>query len=210
MSGQLALKPLPAAASTADSDTDPSFQEIGVAPGAAPWVSGRVGIAGSNEAGLSYLGRALRVDVRHAFTFGKAALSVGLGASAVMARRPGESHDVRGVFGGGGDLPVLIGLRSASDLYALWFGPRAGFEVLSGRLQLGPEAAPSIYDVSARHFYGSLVAGLRVGFRHVHAAIELDAGYHDVNGTFTTSGVVTAARIKQITLTPAGALLVSF
>ena len=209
LSGQLALKPVAAEAKTGGPNVG-SFQNLGVAPGLAPWVSGRMGLASSNEAGLTYDGRSIRLDARHAFSFGKLTLSTGLGASAIMAQAPGEGADHSGVFGGGADLPVLLGVKSTSDIYSLWFGPRAGFEILGGRLQLGDSA---IYDVSARHFYGGLVAGLRVGFRHVHAVIELDANYHRVDGSFKTSGSTGAGSstdVQQVSLTPAGALEISF
>jgi hypothetical protein len=223
LSGQIALKPLPPATLPAgqEAQNDATLQDLGVAPGVAPWISGRMGLAGSNEVGLTYAGRSVRLDGRHAFSLGKPTLSVGLGASAVMARRPGEGFDTSGVFGGGADVPVLLGLRSTSDIYSLWFGPRAGFEIVSGRLQLGPtgpEAAATQLEVSGRHFYGMLVAGIRVGFRHVHVAIELDAAYHRIDGTFTAvkpasgSGApaTTSTNVQQVTLTPAGALEVSF
>lgn len=211
VSGQLTLRPLPAQ-TQAGAQNVGSLQDLAVTPGVAPWVSGRMGLIGGNEAGLTYAGRELRVDARHAFSLGKATLSTGLGVSAVMARRPGDGSDASGVYGAGADVPLLIGVKSSSDIYALWFGPRAGFEIVGGRLQLGQDAS-SVYDVSARHFYGALVAGLRVGFRHVHAAIELDAGYHRVDGSFKTAGTAgggTPTSVQQISLTPAGALEISF
>ena len=216
VSGQLALRTLPSTAQAGDKNAG-SLQDLGIAPGVAPWASGRMGLTGSNEVGLTYAGREIRLDGRHAFAVGngRATLSTGLGVAAVMARRPGGGkNDASGIFGGGADIPLLIGLKSASDIYALWFGPRAGFEIVSGRLQLGQEAT-SILDVSARHFYGGLVAGMRVGFRHVHAAIELDAGYHRVDGSFKPSaspgpGSATSTSGQQLTLTPAGALDISF
>jgi hypothetical protein len=210
VSGQLALKSLPPE-NTPASQNDGPLQELGVAPGVAPWVSGRLGFTGENEAGITYLGRALRLDVRHAFVFGKAALSLGLGASALMARRPGDGSDVSGVFGGGADVPLLVGWHSAGDIYSFWFGPRGGFEIMGGRLQLGQDTSAQVFDVSARHFYGMLVGGMRVGFRHVHVAIELDAAYHRVDGTFRAMGASDASTsVQQITLTPAGALEISF
>ena len=57
-------------------------------------------------------------------------LSLGLGASAVSALRPGEGAEGAQVFGGGLDVPLLFGFRSASDLYAFWLGPRVGLELL--------------------------------------------------------------------------------
>ena len=217
VSGQLALRPLPAPSQASDKHAG-SLQDLGVAPGVAPWVSARLGFTGANELGLTYAGRSIRVDGRHAFSLGRATLSTGLGLSAVIARRPGDGNDASGVFGGGADVPLLIGVKSASDIYALWFGPRAGFEIAGGRLQLG-QGAGSIFDVSARHFYGGLLAGIRVGFRHVHAAIELDASYHRVDGSFKTSGAAgpapapgagTSSSVQQLSLTPAGALEISF
>jgi hypothetical protein len=217
LSGQVALKPI--AQGPAVSPTqDVSLQELGVAPGVAPWAGGRMGVQGDNDFGITYAGRTLRLDGRHSFGIGKrGAISLGLGASAIMARRPSDGGAVSGVYGAGADVPLLVGWRSASDIYSLWLGPRGGFEILGGNLHFGETTAAAspetlaVYDVHARHFYGMLVAGLRVGFRHVHVAIELDAAYHHVTGTFQLQGgPKTSTSVQQISLTPAGALQVSF
>jgi hypothetical protein len=212
LSGQLALQKLPAPKSP--NDTEGALQQLAVGPGVAPWAAGRMGLPYDNEAGLTYAGRTIRLDGRHAFSIGKnAALSLGLGGSVVLAKRPGEGADASGVYGGGADVPLLIGIRSSSDLYSIWFGPRGGFEVVSGRLQLGDVMSPSLFDASGKHFYGGLVAGLRVGFRHVHLAIELDAAYHHADGTFRPSSskaAVPSTSVQQISLTPAGALEITF
>jgi hypothetical protein len=223
LSGQLALEPLhPSSASTSQQG---SLQDLAVGPGVAPWAAGRVGLIGSNEAGLTYAGRDVRADVRHAFTIGRlAALSVGLGASVVMAQRPSDATNTA-VYGGGLDIPVLIGVRNSSDNYAFWFGPRGGFEILRGDVPLDP----NIFDVQVTHFYAGLTAGMRVGFRHVHLALELNASYHSANGAFTTvcstggpplsttpcSPVVpspppTSTSVQQLSLTPAGAIEITF
>lgn len=224
LSGQVALQALqtspPGTGPTAgpSAQNQSSLQNLTVAPGVAPWAAGRIGFAYSNEAGLTYSGRTLRLDGRHAFELNKAvALSVGLGASALMAERPGGDQ-ASGVFGGGADLPVLIGIRSTGGLYSFWFGPRGGFEFLSGRVQLvDTTAMPVLYDVSGKHFYAGLTAGARVGFRHVHLALELNAAYHGADGTFRSSptgitpqGSPASANVKQLSLTPAGALEVTF
>jgi hypothetical protein len=219
LSGQLALLPLSTAAGAAQNQA--SLQNLAVDPGVAPWAAGRIGFEGSNEGGLTYSGRTLRLDGRHAFLFGsdnRAAISVGLGVSALMAERPGGSDQASGVFGGGADLPVLIGIRSTGDLYAFWFGPRAGFEILSGRTQLTDSSGTAtLYDVSGKHFYAGLTAGAWVGFRHVHLALELNAAYHYADGSFETSpvgttpaGSPTSSSVQQIALTPAGAVVVNF
>jgi hypothetical protein len=187
------------------------INELTVAAGIAPWVGARVGIAGSNEAGLTYTGRAIRVDGRHAFSLGVPSLSVGLGAAALIAQRPGEGRDASSVYGAAFDVPVLLGFRSRGDLYALWFGPRAGFELLRGKLARSVEVEPGVFDlefvdVSAQHLEIGFVLGVRGGFRHVHVAIEAGAAYHRANADLGGS----ALALEQATLTPGGALLITF
>lgn len=181
------------------------LDELTVAPALAPWIGARVGLPHENEAGLGYTGRALRLDGRHAFTFGDLTLSLGLGASAVAPLRPGEGSEGSRVYGGGLDLPVLLGVRSANDLYAFWIGPRAGVELLSGRVP-SPDGSPTLADLRGSHVHAGLVVGVRVGFRHVHAALELSAAYHHAAGTL--GGVELG--LDQVSLTPGGALLLSF
>jgi hypothetical protein len=204
VSGQLAVLSAPATGSA-----DAQIQDVNVAPAVSPWMSGRVGIAGDNEAGLTFTGRNLRVDARHAFSFGAPTLSVGLGASALVARPPGRGDDGSAVYGGGLDLPVLLGVRSRSDLYALWIGPRVGIELLRGRLKNPAEgAAPedALVDLEGQHLFVGGLAGLRAGFRHVHVAIEASVAYHRAWGTFAKASFA----LDQLTVTPGGALIVSF
>jgi hypothetical protein len=201
LSGQIALRSFPALKGVA---TPVKLQQLTAAPGVAPWVSARIGIQGENEAGLTYTGRSLRLDGRHAFSLGAPTLSVGLGASALSAQRPGEGADGSSVFGGGFDVPILFGARSASDLYSIWVGPRAGMEFLSGRVAI--DGMSPLSNVTARHIFAGVLAGLKVGFRHVHAAIELDFTYHRADGVFAGAKV----GLSQLALTPGGALLLSF
>lgn len=198
----MALRPR-GAASPAD------LEELTVAPGVAPWVSGRVGIADDNEAGISYTGRLLRIDARHAFNNdGGPTLSLGLGASAVIAQRPGRTNEGSSVYGGALDVPILIGVHTRSDLYALWIGPRASIELLSGRLNLNgdPSMPADFVDAKARHWTFGGVAGFRLGFRHVHVAIEIDGGYHRADGTIGDATLV----VNQFAIVPSGALLFTF
>jgi hypothetical protein len=212
MSGQVLVLPsdLPnGTASAADPSKPATLETMAFAPGLAPWVAGRIGIKGSNEAGLTYAGRAIRLDGRHAFPLGeKTALSVGLGGSGIIASQPGGEPDNRSVYGGGLDIPVLIGYTSTADLYSFWAGPRGGFEILSGGLLNAPNpGAPVVEEeVGARHVYVGFVAGLRVGFRHVHVALELDGAYHFADGEIGALSMT----IDQFTLTPSGALIISF
>ncbi|XXX75755.1 hypothetical protein WMF30_49705 [Sorangium sp. So ce134] len=199
-------------AAASDRAAQRKLSEIAVSPGVAPWASARVGIEGGNEAGLTYTGRALRLDGRHAFPLGDAALSLGLGASALFAGAPGPSAEPtaeRGdVYGAGIDVPLLLGFRSDADLYALWFGPRLGLELLGGevRLPAGSDPRGSLVDASGQHLRLGFVLGVRAGFRHVHVALEATATYHYATGEI--AGVPVA--IEQGTVAPGGGLTVTF
>jgi len=191
---------------------DAALEDVAVEPGLAPWVSARVGIEGDNEAGLTYTARAVRLDGRHAFQFGPLFLSTGIGGSAIVPRPRGEDgEDLGSVTGGGLDLPILLGVVSSSDIYALWIGPRAGFELLTGNLAIeqGSVAAASEAELAAldaQHFYVGGLAGLRAGFRHVHAALEVAAQYHHASGDLGAASVT----IEQLAITPGAAIVVSF
>jgi hypothetical protein len=204
-SGQFALRSV-----GTDDSQNSRLEQATVAPGVAPWVGGRIGIEGSNEAGLTYTARAVRLDGRHAFELGDAAISVGVGANVIVPQRPGRDDSEARLYGGGFDVPLLFGFRTRSDLYAMWFGPRAGFSILGGSVRstepVAPGAEQTALDFDARHFQVGLVAGVRAGFRHLHVAVELDGAYHYAEGTIGED----AASIDQVSLTPAGALVLTF
>jgi hypothetical protein len=218
LSGDMVVAGATAVASNAGASADPAtaegaarrkLSEITVSPGVAPWASARVGIEGENEAGLTYTGRAIRLDGRHAFPLGEAALSIGLGASALLAGGPGPSAEGIDVYGAGVDVPVLLGFRSDADLYALWFGPRLGLEFLGGEVRLpGAGAAPRapVVDASGQHLQLGFVLGVRAGFRHVHVALEATATYHHAEGEIAGDPV----SIDQGTVAPGGGLTVAF
>lgn len=196
-----------------DSDAvDAAVEDAAVEPGLAPWVSARVGIEGDNEAGLTYTARAVRLDGRHAFQAGVLFISTGIGGSVIIPRPRGEDgEDLGSVNGGGLDIPILFGVQSSSDIYALWIGPRAGFELLTGNLAIAqdPLAAPAeddLAELDARHFYVGGLAGLRAGFRHVHAALEVAAQYHYASGDLGEA----KATVEQAAITPGAAVVVSF
>jgi hypothetical protein len=215
LAGRVALLP---ADVPAGQDADQSLADGGrlegltVAPAVSPWAAARIGFEGSNEAGLTYTGRAIRLDGRHAFALGTPTLSIGLGGSVVAARRPGNRSDERSVFGGGLDVPVILGVTSTADIYSLWGGVRGGFELLRGSIARPSPFSDTPFDqgvedaFSGRHFHAGFVAGLRVGFRHVHVALEVDGAYHFASGAIGDRQV----RIEQLSLTPGGALIVSF
>lgn len=184
------------------------LDSIAVASGVSPFVAGRVGISGGFEAGLTYTGRQIRVDGRKAFPFKRWTLSIGLGGSVLLPKPlPGDSGSV---YGAGGDIPFLVGWSSSADLYALWFGPRVGFEILGGRVLENQFVAGGddnrFDDLSGQHVYAGGLVGFRVGFRHFHAALELDVNYHFAAGSFGPE----ETSIENLSIAPAGAMIVSF
>jgi hypothetical protein len=208
VAGQLAIGEKPQGGSA---KSPAGLEDLTVAPGVSPWVSGRVGIADNFEAGITYTGRTLRVDGRHAFELGPStALSLGLGADAIIAQRPGTSTVTEGssVYGGGLDLPILLGFRSASDLYSVWIGARGGVELIKGRLNIAPDPSGvgQFIDADGKHFQVGGLVGFRVGFRHVHVALELDGTFHRATGTLGDAKLA----LSLATLTPAGALDITF
>lgn len=184
------------------------LDDIAIASGVSPFVNGRVGIAGGFEAGLTYTGRQIRIDGRKAFGFKNWTLSLGLGGAVLLPKPlPGDSGSV---YGAGGDVPFVIGWTSAADLYSLWFGPRLGFEILGGRVlenQFVDGGDDNRFDeLSGQHVYAGGLVGFRVGFRHFHAALELDVNYHYAAGTFGPEETST----ENLSVSPAGAMVVSF
>jgi hypothetical protein len=204
LSVQPALVLLPQAAETDAGNAALVLQERTVAPNVAPWVGGRVGLWGSNEAGLAYTGRAVRLDGRHAFTLSRSvSLSAGLGGELILLGRPSAPEkELGGVAGGGFDVPVLVGWNSTGGLYSAWAGPRLGLSWVRGKVALADQITP----LGGQHLRAGIVAGLRAGFRHVHVALEIGADFHSVTGNLGDTPV----SFKQATLTPAGGLVFTF
>jgi hypothetical protein len=182
-----------------------------VSPGVAPFVSGRVGVGQGFEAGLTYTGRSVRADFRHAWSWDKLSLSLGGGLSYLFygddsaAGLPGI--DVDGTQGFGADVPVLFGWDSRAHIFSAWVGVRGGFDhaVIP---QYDGMTLPSTLSsaVSATRFYGGGLVGLAAGFRHVHVALEFDAAYQTVAGAFYS----TSTTVSGLTLAPAAAVWVDF
>ncbi len=182
-----------------------------VGPELAPYASGRVGVGEHFEAGLAYTGRAIRLDLRRAFPLAEHwALSVGAGGSAVLYGHTDGSQlpdvDLGQLHGWAADVPVLVGYASDDDLYMGWVGVRGGFEHVDvSEVRSEPKAVtlgtPPV-GLSADMTWGSALVGLAVGFRHVHVALELDASYGSVSGSY--NGV--SARVSGFNLSPATTL----
>jgi hypothetical protein len=216
LSGQVIVQGSSNSVDPAQTSYEGLVQANTIFPAMAPWVSARVGLPGSNEAGLTYSGRSVRLDGRHSFQLNKKnslALSTGLGGELLLAGRPrGGPNDLESLLGGGFDLPILFGWRSTAGLYSAWIGPRPGISWVRGSTgdttSLTPEA-PAI-SVSARDVRIGFVGGLSVGFRQVHVALELGGAYHVVDATIKDNTGSIPLALNRFTLTPAGALILTF
>jgi hypothetical protein len=181
-------------------------------PAVAPWASARVGIVGTNEAGLSFTGQAVRADARHAFQWGDTAFSAGLG---VTGRGFGQNAlslpgaDLNRATGFGVDLPVLLGYRSDADLISVWGGLRGTYDHWSGKVELDPGQDSTL---SAERLSAGPVVGLAVGVAPIYVAAELELDYSHVTGTVdrTAPNEHDDATINGWSLRPAGALIGKF
>lgn len=182
-----------------------------IGPGLAPVVGGRVGVGGDFEGGLTYTGRAVRVDMRRSFNSGNISYSAGLGLSATLyGRKQGDdlpNVNLTALHGYGGDIPLLIGWESTGGIYKVWGGGRAGFDhYVIEALTSEPRPTPTALNLSADRFWGGGVLGLAVGLGHVHVGTELSVAYHVVSGTYNQTSV----RVQGLTLAPATALWWTF
>lgn len=197
--------------------SDPTYAKgalvlAAVAPGVAPFVSARVGIGDRFEGGIAYTGRAAHIDVRRSFDWDDVSLSVGLGLEMPIYGNPDTTTlpqiDLSAVHGYGADVPVLIGWQSAARIYMVWAGVRGGWDYTDiSAVSTEPSSVlPGPLDLSADRFYGGGVVGMAAGFRHVHVALELDAAYQTVQGTFNATSVT----VQGFSLAPAGAVWWTF
>jgi hypothetical protein len=185
-----------------------------MAPGVSPLLAARVGLAWVSEGGLTYTGRLVRIDARKALEWDSIALSVGIGGSAVLSRR-GAAPDatlgglnIEAASGWGADVPVVFGWRSAADVVWWWGGVRGGYEHLQGHVALERQAPsePLEGDIDGARTSVTALTGLALGFRYVHAAIEVQGGYQHAAGTLWDQDV----SVSGFTLAPSAALLGKF
>lgn len=188
------------------------------APGLSPWVGARAGLGYQLEAGLTYTGRAMRIDLRRSFTLTKKiTFSAGAGALRAIGRRgDGESRDLSGLDlaglrGLGVDVPLLVGWSSDSDLVRLYGGVRAGHEVVDGDIGVGPAAGgasdgSTTIPIDGRRTWVNGIAGLAIGFRHVFGIVEMSAGGATASGTVGGESVAATG----VSLSPGAALVGRF
>jgi len=189
-----------------------AIADTAIAPGIAPFAGARVGVGSQVEGGIAYTGRGARIDLRKAFGTGKVAFSAGAGLRATFLGRGNEALPgvaSGGAFGYGLDVPLLVGWRSEAGLYQVWGGVRGGWDHIgieprSTEPLTGAPAYPG--TLSANRFFAGGVVGLAIGFRHVHVALELDANFESVSGTFGAA----QGSVQGATLVPASAIWLDF
>lgn len=199
--------------------------ELAMAPGVAPYLAARAGLGNHNEAGLTYTGRSLRLDARHAFEWPSLALSIGLagiGTLPDVVDRPQDDVEQSGTFppraielesarGYGLELPLLFGYRSDADVVKLWTGLRAGFERDSFYVTIveAPDHPIASTADATRLWAGGLV-GFSVGLAPVEVRVELDAAYESAKGDLELGDGELSAHVSGWSLTPAMAISAKF
>jgi hypothetical protein len=205
-----------------------SIADTLVAPGLAPWVGARAGMGYDSDAGVTYTGRAVRVDARHAFQDERVALSVGGGATGRLLRPRSDAGadgravavnqsdipglDAGGVTGWGVDVPVVVGYRTDADLVQVWAGARGGYERSTGEFLLTVDLDATIVDradVDASRWYGGALLGLAVGVRPFWVGVELDATYHHLSGELAWRDTA-PIKLQGVSLAPTGAVVGKF
>jgi hypothetical protein len=230
-----AQKQLDAAAATPGGSSTDSEREgfakgaiarFAVALGVAPFLAGRVGLGNHNEAGLTYTGRGVRIDGRHAFEWPKLALSIGAGASGALAR-PGNEPDAKAgdapgdtglrtatltsLTGYGLEVPLVFGYRSDADVVTAWIGVRAGFERDSFNLTLveSPDRPLGSNGHASRWWGGGLV-GFSVGLSPIEVRVEVDGAYERATGKLRLNSGELSGTVAGWSLTPAMAISAKF
>ena len=180
------------------------------APSVAPWASARVGMASTTKPGSPIPG------ARCASTFATRSRMVGLRCRSERVRASS--------WLGTSKMGPLRAARStsASAAWAPTFPFYSAGEAQRGSSHLGwpsrriraadrqcharTERSGAASSMDLRHWYAGGVAGLRLGFRHLHGAIELDTYYQSADGSMGGLDV----HVSGVTLAPSAALVATF
>jgi hypothetical protein len=182
--------------------------------GLASYVSARVGLGHGAEAQLALLGgRVVRLGARRVFwTDADEDWALSLGAQArggfYALALQGTLPDLRVPEGQvvGGDVSAVFG-RTASGIYDLWVGLRAGYTYGSAHMAHPQLHSGAEFDARLHRVDGALTVGLRVGFGRIAALAELETnvGYY-----WTGSSLGVSGHGAVLSLVPAAALSYAF
>jgi hypothetical protein len=182
------------------------------------------------EAGLTYVGRSLRLDGRYARPLHDAwALSFGLGATALLfspdstalggadaAQAPVEAEFGLDARGWGADVPILLGYESFGGFFEAWGGVRVGYEVLSGELRANARDPDSpLMDASGNRIWASGIAGFSLGVPPVWFRFELSTTAHRLSGEVSSidssaGEPAVSAELTGWSFAPSGSLVGKF
>ena len=183
-------------------DAPPELREplaAGASSGVAPLLLGRVGLDDAWDLSVLVVGTTLRAELRWDAPLSSIAHLV-IGAAPYGGYVDGEARQGASparVGRVGGVIPVALTL-DVSGIYEAWVGARVGGEHVAGDVEL----APMRTSLALTTVRAGLVVGLAVGFRSVHALVELAADYEHHHGTLGD----TRFERQGIVLTPAFAL----
>ncbi len=144
------------------------FFRVGIAPG---W---DLGVLVAGPSGRLELRTAVRMGASTRFVAGVSGYGGGLSRDTDPEGR-GDGYRV------GGLVPLVFTLDLGGILEA-WAGVRVGFEHVGGQVITGDVVDRG--DATA--FRGGLVVGLAIGFRRVHALLELAADYEYWRGQLSS------------------------
>jgi len=143
--------------------------------GLAPLVAARHGLLLHTDLGLMVVGMLARVELRQEAVLSDDTIRTRLSVAAA----PFGGVDTDGAATIGAELPLLLGI-DGSSVIELWVGCRPA--VL--RAPYGDGASATVWRLGA-------VVGLAVGFRRVHALVELTADYEHRVGPLPDGVVLT-------------------
>lgn len=173
--------------------------------GVAPFGAFRKGLSSNTDLGVLCAPFMCRADLKFSHTLRDKHTWVGVMAApgpylGTLRQLDNDAADVNGLRTGL-ELPLLLGV-DFGGIYETWLGLRMSAEWAQGSVRLKDEVDSTQSDVSALGVRGGAVWGVGVGFRRVHALVELSAHYEWWDATVEDNN----ATLGGWVLTPAFAL----
>lgn len=186
-------------------------------PGVAPYVSGRAGFARGADASIALIGRTVRLGARKELLHGEnLTLTGGLAGRFAPLAGPQNALASRLALDDsrlyGGDLSLVFGY-TRRDTYDLWLGLRGSYLYTDMSGSITRADAPGVmspFTLGAHRVEAGATLGLRVGFGHFGAAVEIEAVMAWVGGTANVAGAQADASGVVFSLVPAGAVSYAF
>ncbi len=198
-------------------------------PGLAAFASARAGLGSQNEMGLTYSGRRVRGDLRHAFMLDDdLAVSVGGGIGGILpnigsssprtgtgAPNEPEGEEI-GRFDGGSvsgwtiDVPILLGARTRPDVVSGWIGGHVLYERFNADFvfDFDSDEPLTAAPTDGSRFFAGAVAGMSVGMKPLRIVLEVSGGYQSLQADVRTDTVTFGPHVAGLVIVPSFALSV--